>query len=737
MCACVCVRVLVCVCVVQEDIENSKKDWELARLKALKEEEERRARMEEDEMLYTYVRDDAQVKRRLAKAGKVKKGPGRPRIHHPPPPSPSLSTSDTGSVEARPAPSRVRNRVVVKKEPLPVGGRGRGRKKMGNGEAKAEVGRRKRGQGAKAAVKVENDKPVENGPTPKAPPKPRGRRNNIARKTIHNGEATPEEVKDANSKKDPQKVAVVRLNSDDATVKTGEGTPAPKGRGVGRPRGSGRPVGRPPGSSSATPRAILKVPSMATTQAGAGMGLTPPPRNKSPAAVTSPVSSPGNVPPPWSNPNLVIRTRRANLHSPVQVSGRQVVQGVPSLTQQQAGLLQPTGLLQQGVGVVQSGGLVRLVSPGPVVALAASQPLQVVNAGRIRPSASIPAAQLSLAGARVLTTSGQQVVNAGGLAGVRVLTSSGQQVVTAGSLAGARVLTTSAQQVVNTGELAATRVLNSSGQQVVNAGALSGARVLNTSSPQVVSLGATLASARVLNASTPQVVNAGASIAGVRLLNSSGQPVVNAGGSLGGARLLNASGQPVVNAGSLQGSIVRMPDGSTAVLGQIGASNLLGAQPAGSPRLIVSGTNQSPLGARALLASNLAAARPATPRLTAPSQVVNAAGIRTVQLGAGGLTAPLTLRGVGGVPMGVNLVKAGASGVQIPIVGNQAASSGVSIPIVGGQGLALRGGQIIQTVGQNASPQSFVLITPRAPAPASAAGAAGSGTSSVEKKGAG
>ncbi|XP_076435128.1 helicase domino-like isoform X2 [Babylonia areolata] len=45
----------------EEDIENSKKDWELTRLKALKEEEERRAKMEEDEMLYTYLRDDCQV----------------------------------------------------------------------------------------------------------------------------------------------------------------------------------------------------------------------------------------------------------------------------------------------------------------------------------------------------------------------------------------------------------------------------------------------------------------------------------------------------------------------------------------------------------------------------------------------------------------------------------------------------------------------------------------------------
>ncbi|ESO91647.1 hypothetical protein LOTGIDRAFT_122039, partial [Lottia gigantea] len=45
----------------EDDIENAKKDWELARLKALKEEEERRAEMEEDEMLYTYSVEDSQL----------------------------------------------------------------------------------------------------------------------------------------------------------------------------------------------------------------------------------------------------------------------------------------------------------------------------------------------------------------------------------------------------------------------------------------------------------------------------------------------------------------------------------------------------------------------------------------------------------------------------------------------------------------------------------------------------
>lgn len=44
--------------VLKGDIENVKKDWEFGRLKVLKEEEERRVELEEDEMLYIYLRDD-------------------------------------------------------------------------------------------------------------------------------------------------------------------------------------------------------------------------------------------------------------------------------------------------------------------------------------------------------------------------------------------------------------------------------------------------------------------------------------------------------------------------------------------------------------------------------------------------------------------------------------------------------------------------------------------------------
>ena len=58
-------------CVLQEEVNVAKHDWELGRLQALKEEEERRAEFEEDEMLFTFSREDAQnqvKKRNKAKA---------------------------------------------------------------------------------------------------------------------------------------------------------------------------------------------------------------------------------------------------------------------------------------------------------------------------------------------------------------------------------------------------------------------------------------------------------------------------------------------------------------------------------------------------------------------------------------------------------------------------------------------------------------------------------------------
>lgn len=54
----------------QLDIEKAKKDWELNRLKDRREEEERRAEMEEDDMLYTYTKDGMNQVQRARKRDK-------------------------------------------------------------------------------------------------------------------------------------------------------------------------------------------------------------------------------------------------------------------------------------------------------------------------------------------------------------------------------------------------------------------------------------------------------------------------------------------------------------------------------------------------------------------------------------------------------------------------------------------------------------------------------------------
>ncbi|KAL8561069.1 hypothetical protein ACOMHN_031013 [Nucella lapillus] len=717
----------------EEDMENSKKDWELTRLKALKEEEERRAKIEEDEMLYTYLLDEAQVKKQLTKAGAIRKKPGRPRIH--PPRSPSLSTSDTGSTESKP-PKRVRNRAPAKPKNVPGVGRGR-RKAVGEGEKKGKAEIVKKPGGA-AGVKgkvvtpmVEKGEPVQNGPVKlavgskspvvgkaspqvgKKSPQVKPKKNNVAQKSLLNGEAGEKEEVGGVPKR-RKKAAAVKSKQGEEGEKPA--TPVPKPRPVGRPSKAAAAAAKAAAAGlTPGPRAILKVPTMTTTTTqGPSTPINSPPLKSLPQAnpVTSPVSSPSNVPPPWSNPNLVIRTRRANIHSPVQVSNRPVVPGVsagPAGVLQQTGLVQQVQQVGQPIGVVQSGGVVRLVSPGPMVALASSQPLQVVTAGRVRPTVAVSLpSQLSLAGARVLGTTGQ-------LGTARLVGTPAQQVIGSGtSLAGARVLTSQAGVVNASVSLAGARLINASAaHQAISAQSLMGARMLT----------------------------AGGSVGGAKVL-STAQQVLSAGGTLAGTRMFNASGQQVVSASSLQGSLIRLPDGSTAVLGQIGGANLMAAaQSAGSPTLLVSGTSQNPSGARAVLASNLTATGrqgASAIRLAGAQPLVNATGVRTLQLGTARLTAPVTLRGMGSVPLGVNLVKAGTSGVQIPLVGGQGGASGMSIPIMGAQGLALRGGQIIQTnLGQAASPQSFVLITPRAATPNPVSVPNTSVNGSAEKKGAG
>lgn len=64
------------------DIEQAKRDWELNRLKQQREDEERRAELEEDDMLYTYTKEDA-----MNQVPKKKKAKKYQRKRPIPPPS--------------------------------------------------------------------------------------------------------------------------------------------------------------------------------------------------------------------------------------------------------------------------------------------------------------------------------------------------------------------------------------------------------------------------------------------------------------------------------------------------------------------------------------------------------------------------------------------------------------------------------------------------------------------------
>ncbi|XP_071946523.1 helicase domino-like isoform X2 [Antedon mediterranea] len=55
----------------EEQVEIAKKEWELSHLQALKEEEERKAEMEEDEIFYTYTREDAYNKIYISQTNKI------------------------------------------------------------------------------------------------------------------------------------------------------------------------------------------------------------------------------------------------------------------------------------------------------------------------------------------------------------------------------------------------------------------------------------------------------------------------------------------------------------------------------------------------------------------------------------------------------------------------------------------------------------------------------------------
>ncbi|KAK0055030.1 helicase domino [Biomphalaria pfeifferi] len=296
--------------IAEEDIENSKKDWELARLKALKEEEERRAELEEDEMLYVYAKDESQVKKGR-KPLKLKANLCKPK-------SSSMSSGsdldEKSSKERRPSNNSSPDRKVglsklclgkaVKKalqisgsqKPNSVGAK-RGRKKVITGDKTPNS----------VAKKLDiNGQPKRRGrPRKIVPTEPNEQSTDL--KIISKKIVSLQNGHNVSTNKESSKIATQARN---ALLKQQALQAAH--------------ITLPSSSTSLPLSPDLHTSKPVVTNMG-----SPPARL--PVKANTPKSPQDtNIPPPWSNPNLVIRTRKAAVHSPVVISSA----NVQSVTQQ-------------------------------------------------------------------------------------------------------------------------------------------------------------------------------------------------------------------------------------------------------------------------------------------------------------------------------------------------------------------------------------------------------------------
>ncbi|GFN95546.1 helicase domino [Plakobranchus ocellatus] len=318
----------------EEDIENSKKDWELARLKALKEEEERRAELEEDEMLYIYSKDESQVKKGR-KPGKNKSARGRPRKAN------SSTTVDSTDVEDSNLSNSGGNRRASERiSPQKVNTKGSPRISDKSVSSVEKVAKAK----TSAAIAVANNtkkrlkaaavsllqKKTANGVT---------KRNNSHVKKQANDQSKNKTTKDQEKPIKPKKSAIPKevnennVNTDKKskpakTVKVKNSVPMQNGHDAvhinsklatqarnALLKQQAQQLGHI--QLNCTSVVLNSLPARSLSQPLASAVLNSPPLRPQlkPATPKSPIDP--NVPPPWSNPNLVIRTRKAAVHSPV------------------------------------------------------------------------------------------------------------------------------------------------------------------------------------------------------------------------------------------------------------------------------------------------------------------------------------------------------------------------------------------------------------------------------------
>uniref|UniRef100_A0A0B7BCW9 Helicase C-terminal domain-containing protein n=1 Tax=Arion vulgaris TaxID=1028688 RepID=A0A0B7BCW9_9EUPU len=319
----------------EEDIENSKKDWELARLKALKEEEERRAELEEDEMLYIYSRNESQVKR------------GRKPLKKNviiEPKAKSVSGSDVDESSSGHAIGG--RRASDRNSPQKLNGLAGGPVKKN-----ATVHRvNKKSLIAKAAVieskkkvkaatntlkkKVQNGPPKKRGRKPKSETQaallnlevgqvvaPKGqvvtpKRKNKVPKTTTITESTEEnsekkikvvKPKNPTHLQNGHSVALAKLNNKIATQA--------KNALLKQQAQQAAHITVTPFNISPSLQSNPQTPVTLVANYVVSPSARPPPKQTAPKSPADP-----NVPPPWSNPNLVIRTRKAAVHSPVIIA---------------------------------------------------------------------------------------------------------------------------------------------------------------------------------------------------------------------------------------------------------------------------------------------------------------------------------------------------------------------------------------------------------------------------------
>lgn len=103
------------------DIEQAKHDWELNRLKEQREEEERKAELEEDDMLYTYSKEDGmnQVPKRKYRIKEKKRSPAvEPLRKSGRPPRPKQFDLPESSYDGEMKPKIKRGRGRPRKNPV-------------------------------------------------------------------------------------------------------------------------------------------------------------------------------------------------------------------------------------------------------------------------------------------------------------------------------------------------------------------------------------------------------------------------------------------------------------------------------------------------------------------------------------------------------------------------------------------------------------------------------------------